>query len=525
MKNRTKSIFAFSVIFLMIITVSYSQLPSNESYYYTPTNISRTRTVTLPRTNSAKASNDLNAAILSLSNAGGGTLMVNAVGNGNNRTVFLRDVKMRNNVLVKVNPNITIQAYLRGARKNVIIIGFGNSTGPISNVGLTSQSQTQNFKFRLFGGIESRVKCVEIKRCTNFLVSNIFVNDDNTVFSNIELNIVDASKPTRRNGIDFAYKGLIKNITSINNHTGYGVVQIRAGKRILFKKLKGTGGITLRMESGFTKQLGNTASTIDGVVGRNITVIKGMSAMSMSPHRCNQGVVDIRGINSRNSTYGVEIGGGFKDAKGGVNNAGVYSSQSIVKNINYIPTTRNLGQVKQKDFKFYSCSIARGLQARFDNPNTINPDKESVSCPSLSIVKDASSIGNGITKNCTGGANKGCYNINLDIPKSNRLLSKRNDVVLCGLNSRRFSINESSLNSLITTEEPTSYSIFPNPASEFVTVSNVLEGSSILIYDISGKTKISTTKTEINISQLKSGIYFLVINSKNKSESHKLVIL
>jgi len=324
MRILAKKTITFLTMFLMTVTVTFSQLRSNESHYYTATNISRTRTVVLPRTNSGEASSALNSAIQNLSNAGGGTLMVNGRGNGN-KTIFLRDIKMRTNVLVKVNTNITIKPYERGARRNIIIFGFGDRTPPISNAGLTSQSGT--FKFSLSGGPNKRVKCVEIRRCTNFLVSNFTVTDDNTVFSNVELNIVNASRPNRRNGVDFPYKGLIKNITSTGNHVGYGVVQIRAGKRILFKKLKGTGGITLRIESGFTRQLANVTATIDGIVGRNITVINGQSALSMSPHRCNQGVVDVRGITSRNSTYGVEIASGFKDAKGGVNNAGIVQQE------------------------------------------------------------------------------------------------------------------------------------------------------------------------------------------------------
>jgi len=473
----------------------------------------------LPITNSGQASSDLNTAIKNLSEAGGGTLMVNGVGRGN-KTIFLRDIEMQNKVLIKVNPDITIEPYENGARQNIIIFGFGDQAPPISNTGLTSQSGS--FKFNLSGGPDKRVKCVEIKRCTNFLVSNFTVTDDNTVFSNVELNIVDASRPNRRNGVDFPYKGLIKNITSTGNHVGYGVVQIRAGKRILFKNLNGTGGITLRIESGFKRQLGNVTATIDGVVGRDITVIEGQSALSMSPHRCNQGEVDVRDITSINATYGVEIASGFKDAKGGVDNAGIFNSASIVRGVNYSSTTRNLGQVKQKDFKFYPCSIAGGLQARFDNPSTINPDKESVSAPSLSIVKDASSIGNGTSRNCIGGSNSGCYNIDLEIPISDRLLSKRGDVVKCGLNER---LRMATLNIKDEVEkEETLYNITPNPVSNFIEV-NAPEGSLISIYDISGKLKITTKNKQINISQLTSAIYLLVINSAGGVKSQKLVVL
>jgi len=75
-----------------------------------------------------------------------------------------------------------------------------------------------------------------------------------------------------------------------------------------------------------------------------------------------------------------------------------------------------------------------------------------------------------------------------------------------------------------STIESNLYEITPNPASNFIEV-NTPEGSLISIYDISGKLKIATRSKQINISQLNSAIYLLVVSSDEEIRSQKLVVL
>lgn len=70
-------------------------------------------------------------------------------------------------------------------------------------------------------------------------------------------------------------------------------------------------------------------------------------------------------------------------------------------------------------------------------------------------------------------------------------------------------------------------SIYPNPARKFVTI-NATANSTINIYDITGKIIMNETlrasNQQINIEKLNKGIYFVNINSENKTFNTKLVI-
>ena len=82
-------------------------------------------------------------------------------------------------------------------------------------------------------------------------------------------------------------------------------------------------------------------------------------------------------------------------------------------------------------------------------------------------------------------------------------------------------------------QKPASFSVYPNPASNVLTVSaeNINDkASDITILDISGKTVLYNAvvngKTQLNIENLNAGIYFYTIRSnKDIIETKKLVIL
>ncbi len=77
-------------------------------------------------------------------------------------------------------------------------------------------------------------------------------------------------------------------------------------------------------------------------------------------------------------------------------------------------------------------------------------------------------------------------------------------------------VNEYSMNDDIT--------IYPNPASELIYVS--INGNvKIQVYDMNGKMLIETNSTQIDISSLDKGIYFVVINNNKNKSVKKLVKL
>jgi len=74
---------------------------------------------------------------------------------------------------------------------------------------------------------------------------------------------------------------------------------------------------------------------------------------------------------------------------------------------------------------------------------------------------------------------------------------------------------------------PDKVNIYPNPATDNIYISNLIEKSIIKIYDIQGKlvleNKISN-KEYVNISILAKGIYQVKFEGNNLNETRKLII-
>lgn len=81
-------------------------------------------------------------------------------------------------------------------------------------------------------------------------------------------------------------------------------------------------------------------------------------------------------------------------------------------------------------------------------------------------------------------------------------------------------------------EEPTTHinttSIYPNPASAHITLSNIARGSIITIHDSNGKLMheavVNDTQAIINTTQYASGVYMVQVKHNNTKETHRLVI-
>ena len=77
--------------------------------------------------------------------------------------------------------------------------------------------------------------------------------------------------------------------------------------------------------------------------------------------------------------------------------------------------------------------------------------------------------------------------------------------------------------------QETSFSIYPNPANENVTISNIEAGSTVTLVDVSGKSVSqqfsNSTSVKLQTSALNSGVYFVrVMNNNGISGTQKLVI-
>lgn len=70
-------------------------------------------------------------------------------------------------------------------------------------------------------------------------------------------------------------------------------------------------------------------------------------------------------------------------------------------------------------------------------------------------------------------------------------------------------------------------SVYPNPASNFVTIANVDGDATVQLLDMTGKVVISTVvngTTKINLEEVNAGAYFLVVSTANGVKNQKLIV-
>ncbi|MFZ4927617.1 T9SS type A sorting domain-containing protein [Chryseobacterium sp. Mn2064] len=67
------------------------------------------------------------------------------------------------------------------------------------------------------------------------------------------------------------------------------------------------------------------------------------------------------------------------------------------------------------------------------------------------------------------------------------------------------------------------FSIYPNPASDFIQISTPEQVKEVNIYSASGQKVITTQAAKVNIHALSSGIYFVEIKTSSQSTIHKIV--
>lgn len=79
----------------------------------------------------------------------------------------------------------------------------------------------------------------------------------------------------------------------------------------------------------------------------------------------------------------------------------------------------------------------------------------------------------------------------------------------------------------IDKEQLTSLSIYPNPASDNVTISNIPAESTVRLLDMTGKVLFSTAANStlsMDLTDIKAGVYLLSIEGKKGSKTQKLVV-
>lgn len=372
------------------------RLTDNEERFYKDKIPNKELVATLNGNCNPLDSGILNNEIESLSNDGGGVIRIPK---GN---YCLRDIILRSNIHLKIDPEAIIEPDLSGNIKNkyitIFVVGedFYLENVSITNLDEDNTDRSTWFQSNIPNGEYGGVKLVEFGNVKNFKLSGITLTDSFSKFSNIVLNLPASSKTN-----EVSTKGVIKNVFMTNMHVGYGVIQMQTGRSILCKNISGEGGITMRVETGAAKTNMLNEKTVDDIVVRDITVKNGDAAMNFSPHRVDQGRVDVERVIATNSTHAVQIAAGFLDNNtNGVNNLGTFDSKSYIGDV--IVTGGYGAQVKGKDYKYFSCDKRKELIEK-----CYNPDDESVTGTSISAVRNNASS----NADCANGSDGGCYEI------------------------------------------------------------------------------------------------------------------
>jgi len=224
------------------------------------------------------------------------------------------------------------------------------------------------------------VRGVVASMVRNFLIADLDVKDNYSVYCGITLTPLQTKSETKDWAVSRATDGTIRNCRIFNASPGYGLTQLHGAQSVHFEDLYANGGVTLRLETG---AVGDKTAVYD-ITGKNIVNENGRCAVMLGPHSAMNGVVKIEGIKTKGSAFAVSIGtGGVKEAELNHNpdaTDGVFAEGSYVKNIHAIFGMH--AQVKTHVFLSIPKEYHDDLDLRWEN--------KFFDAPSIGAIKDTS---------------------------------------------------------------------------------------------------------------------------------------
>ncbi|MGB0373157.1 MAG: hypothetical protein ACPGN3_17650 [Opitutales bacterium] len=142
----------------------------------------------------------------------------------------------------------------------------------------------------------------------NCMVSGFRITDtQESIYSSIELTWDSISDATPRNVT-------IQNIDQIGGEYGYGITQIQAASDTSFRNLKGTGGVPLRLETGWKSMNLADRGGVFNLKATNLVCTSGQAAVKLQPHTRKNGDIFLNFITANESLFAVvsEDGGNWK---------------------------------------------------------------------------------------------------------------------------------------------------------------------------------------------------------------------
>lgn len=313
----------------------------------------------VPTDGSTDISAVLQGAIDELSENGGGMLTIPA------GSYTFSNIQLRSNVHIGIDHQATLIPHVGQTVKNTTLFELGKADEEIENVSIRGLGGRFTVKFFEY---TKGLQVVSTGNVKNFYIANFHCIDAQTALSCVNFNATGIET----GGSGLPNQGTVENISVENAHYGYGVVQTQAAKNVLFKNLSGTGGATLRFETGLTKMNDAQFGGLFNLVGENIECTNGNCAVMISPHAMTNGVVRVDGVKSVGCGFAVRIEGGFvskKYATAGLK-PGTFAERSYVKNIE--ATFGEHAQLKQKHLPYMPLELMNSVripeEAEFATP-------------------------------------------------------------------------------------------------------------------------------------------------------------
>lgn len=436
------------ILLLLFSTNCLGQVQETDSFYFNPNEgkeITEIKETDVNYSRGEAINNFIQKKINTLTKSGGVLKIKSGTYKIKEGIVFKSNVhiKVEAGVIFELDGTGTIFSAQTGSKKpltNFSLQGLGTDN---RLSGGTDDRFVIKFKYGNKSAKTKKNALIRIGNATNFKLSNFIIIDQYTQPSSIvlspEFSTVSIFPKTkgdktaaRSKLINKIYgspnKGIIENIDNFNGAFGYGLVQMQAGKNIIYRNLEGTGGIIVRLESGLNiiqlfRPIGSAPiykregidlpltidnqPKIDLVYLDNISCKDGHSAFSMSPHTIKQGRVFIKNIRVESCQDAGYVDNGFinnfkREKEAGLDvtafgiTPGSFSGESKVKNVTAIFGQN--AQIKSKNFAYIPCElrIDKGADPTDSEKGLavdISLDFESYRGPSLHSIKNSSTTG------------------------------------------------------------------------------------------------------------------------------------
>ncbi len=506
-----------TLLILSNVLPLFSQIDNEANFYTSLTNANFNKNLVLDYGVDNNFDTDdsffLQNAIDNISSNGGGVL---TIPDGN---YSFGGINLKSNVHLDIQQNVVIRPFYEipsnGKLKNYAVFKLGSNTNPIQNVTITS-SGGGRFKVDLTQNNNPNVAVINCTKVSNFMIANFNVIDNYTKFSAITFGGDDYA-----GAYVFPENGIVKDVDILNAHYGYGTVQTQSAENILFKNLSGTGGATLRLETGFTG-LNNLQGTnlpsgqkrvggLHKMVARNISCTNGNSALMISPHALHNGTVDAEGIHSVSAGFTVRVEAGFVSKKydQSINLDDGTFEHVRIKNVT--ATYGETAEIKSKHFKYYPLEIVPPITLA----SYISSDETSVFVGSAIAP---------VLVNANYTCTNGIKTVVIEEPVVATGFQFQEDIIPAAyltINCAPLSVDENKLNENLV-------NIYPNPAKNLINIKSLKNFENVNIYSVSGQLvktiNNNNSSIKVDVKSLNSGIYFVEIESCKASFTGKMII-